>query len=120
MAVIALVESKVANSTYLKTKRFSLFFDDWAYFDVPDYYADNLFIKHKCPVIFGKEFQRPNDKYRIILCSTPKVFRKRFRAAMRELPNIMVLNGNGDYEDYCIGEIEKIGEENAKKNAAKP
>ena len=104
---------------YMKIRRYSLIFDDWAYFDVPDYYADNLFEKHKVAVAFGSEFRNPNSRYRVVCCSTLKLQRKRFVAAMRELPYMMALNGYGDYEDFCVAEVKKINELYAGKKAAK-
>ena len=100
--------NKQEKDFYIRLKRFSVLFDEWAYFDVPDYDADNLFIKHKCPVVFGAEFRHKNSPYRVITCKTLKMFRRRFTAAMHELPYMMALNGHGDYEDYCAAQIALI------------
>ena len=106
--------NKQENDFYIRLKRFSVLFDEWAYFDVPDYYADNLFIKHKCPVVFGTEFRHKKSPYRVITCKTLKILRHRFTAAMHELPYMMALNGRGDYLDYCAAELQNI-RESAKK-----
>ena len=90
---------------FIKSTTFHLFFDEWLIFDVPDYYADNLFIKHKVPVIFWNEYAHNDWVYKAILCKSPKIYRKRFLDAMRELPYVMALNGHGDYEDFCEAQL---------------
>ena len=44
---------------YFTLEQFSLPYGHYAFVDVPEYYADQLFIQHQVRVRFGKEFQHP-------------------------------------------------------------
>ena len=57
---------------YLSLNRFSLLYDHYAIIDVPEYYADQLFIRHQVTVRFGKEFQHPDQPYVVIFCKVRK------------------------------------------------
>lgn len=78
---------------YQQLKQFSHFHTHFAFLDTEDYLADGLFIKHQVRVYFGDEFVSPGTPYRIIFCHVRKRDEKRFHAAMRELPNKMLLCG---------------------------
>ena len=79
---------------YQLLHKFSLFNTYFAFLDTEDYLADGLFIKHQVRVYFGDEFVNPDIPYRIIFCHVRKWDKERFCAAMRELPNKMLLCGN--------------------------
>lgn len=80
-------------------EKFSLFYRYFAIIDTADYLADQLFIKHKVRVGFGPEFVCPDAPYRVIMCKCRKRDVDAFLAAIRELPNKMLLCG---YPDYLI------------------
>ena len=67
---------------YLSLNRFSLLYDHYAIIDVPEYYADQLFIRHQVTVRFGKEFQHPDQPYVVIFCKVRKRDRNRFLSAL--------------------------------------
>lgn len=86
---------------YQHLKKFSPLHTHFAFLDTEDYLADRLFIKNQVRVYFGDEYVTPGSPYRIIFCHVRKQDEKRFHAAMRELPNKMLLCGNVDYLDAC-------------------
>lgn len=92
---------------YQQWKKFSLFHTYFAFLDTENYLADGLFIKYQVRVYFGDEFERLDIPYRIIFCHVRKWDKKRFHAAMSELPNKMLLCGNVDYLDACTRIWEK-------------
>ena len=93
---------------YQLLHKFSLFNTYFAFLDTEDYLADGLFIKHQVRVYFGDEFVDPGNPYRIIFCHVRKWDKERFCAAMRELPNKMLLCGNTDYLSACVNIWERM------------
>lgn len=86
---------------YFEVKQFSLLYAHYAIIDVPEYYADQLFIKHRVTVRFGHEYTHPQEPYVIIFCKVRKRDRERFLAALEELPNKMLLCGYPGYDAFC-------------------
>lgn len=92
--------------------------DDWkpfrklfAYMDTADIYrADELFRKYRIRVKFKREWQSPDNRYRIVFCSVPKKQVPLFEKAMEELPKRMMILGYNDYED-CWRRTIKPAEE---------
>lgn len=82
-------------------KRFSFFFNYFTIIDTDEYLADALFIRHEVRVWFGPEYGRDDTPYRMILCKCRKKDTPKFLAAVRELPNKMLLFGHRDYMDFC-------------------
>ena len=72
-------------------EKFSFFHNYFAIIDTADYLADQLFIKHQVRVGFGPEFVCPDAPYRVIMCKCRKRDVDAFLAAIRELPNKMLL-----------------------------
>lgn len=102
---------------YQTLNRFSLFNTYFAFLDIEDYRADGLFIKHQVRVYFGDEFVKLGTSYRIIFCHVRKWDVERFRAAMGELPNKMLLCGNVDYLDVCTHIWERtLKDKNERRN----
>lgn len=85
-----------------------LFKSNYAFFDVPDYYADNLFVQHKIKVDFLKEFQNGENSYIAIFCRVKKKDAKEFEAVMEELEKKMIICGYTDYPEYCDKFIKTI------------
>ena len=96
------------NIHYQKLRRFSLFNIYFAFFDTGDYLADNLFIKHHVRVYFGDEYIHPDGVYRAILCHVRRGDEEKFRAAIEEFPNTMLLCGHLDYLEFCNDMWKKI------------
>ena len=82
-------------------EQFSFLYDYYVFIDTRDYLADQLFIRHKVRVRFKEEFGHPNTEYIFIFCKCRKRDSERFRAALAELPNKMLLMGHRDYNDFC-------------------
>ena len=78
-------------------EKFSFFHNYFAIIDTADYLADQLFIKHQVRVGFGPEFVCPDAPYRVVMCKCRKRDADAFLAAIRELPNKMLLCGYPDY-----------------------
>ena len=95
---------------YFTLEQFSLLYDHYAFIDVPEYYADQLFIQHQVWVRFGKEFQHPDQPYVIIFCKVRKRDRERFLSALSELNRKMILCGYLGYEEFCHGFITKMND----------
>lgn len=93
---------------YLHLERFSLLYSHYAILDTSDYYADQLFIKHQVPVLFGKEYAHPDAPYQIIFCCVRKKDEQRFLTALEELPNKMALCGHPDYPTFCKAFIDQM------------
>ena len=93
---------------YLSLNRFSLLYDHYAIIDVPEYYADQLFIRHQVTVRFGKEFQHPDQPYVDIFCKVRKRDRNRFLSALSDLNRKMILCGYPGYEEFCASFIAQM------------
>ena len=95
---------------YFTLERFSLLYDYYAFIDVPEYYADQLFIQHQVRVRFGNEFQHPHQPYVIIFCKVRKRDRDRFLSALSELNRKMILCGYPGYEEFCASFVAKMND----------
>lgn len=95
---------------YFTLERVSLLYDHYAFIDVPQYYADQLFIRHKVRVHFGKEFQHPDQPYVIIFCKVRKRDRDRFLAALSELDRKMLLCDYPGYSEFCDTFIDQMND----------
>ena len=95
---------------YLALEQCSLLYDHFAFVDVPEYYADQLFIRHQVTVRFGKEYQHPDHPYVIIFCKVRKRDRDRFLAALSDLDHKMLLCGYPGYEEFCASFIASMND----------
>ena len=89
-------------------EKLSFFHNYFAIIDTADYLADQLFIKHQVRVWFGPEFVCPDAPYRVIMCKCRKRDVDAFLAAIRELPNKMLLCGYPDYLTFCADLKKKV------------
>lgn len=112
---------------YFTLECFSLRYDHYAFIDVPEYYADQLFIQHQVAVRFGNEFQHPDQPYVVIFCKVRKRDRDKFLSALSELNHKMILCGYPEYEEFCASFIAKMNdgarglrEKRCKLNEAHP
>ena len=103
------------NSHYQKLDKFSLLNSHFAFFDTGDYLADNLFIRHQVRVDFDDEYIHPDGVYRAILCHVRRWDEDKFWAAIKELPNKMLLCGHPDYLEFCNAMWKKIRDDKTKK-----
>ena len=69
------------------------------YFDVRDYLADRLFIKHQVTVYYDGEYEREAFPYVPIICHVRKRDSHKFLAALRELKRNMIICGYPHYEE---------------------
>lgn len=86
---------------YVHFKEFSLLYDHYAFIDVPQYYADQLFIRHQVRVYFGEEMGHSDQPYIVIFCKVKKRDRDRFLAALSDLERKMIVCGYPEYETAC-------------------
>lgn len=86
---------------YQRIDRLSLLYDYHAFLDTESYLADQLFIKNKVKVHFREEYAQNNSPYRVIFCHVRKRDRRRFLAALNELPKKMLLLGYANYLETC-------------------
>ena len=86
---------------YITLEQHSRLYESYAFVDVPEYFADQLFIQHQVTVRFEREFKHPRHPYVVIFCKVRKKDRESFIAALRDLPNKMILFGHVDYEQFC-------------------
>lgn len=93
---------------YIKLRHFSLLYKYYAYVDVPDYLADQLFVKNSVYVYYDNEYAHPEHGFRVILCHVAWWRRRAFEAALKELPTMMALTGRGDYLDFCGGLLAEL------------
>lgn len=80
---------------------------EYAYFDVPDYYADNLIKQKNIKVKFISEMKKPDVPYIVIFCSVNKKDCAIFESAMVALEKKMLVCGYTDYLDFCHDFINK-------------
>ncbi len=86
---------------YIKLTNFSLFCVHYAYFDAPEYLADQIFVQKNLKVKFGKELKNTEDAYVLVFCKIRKRDEHLFLEAMEELKNKMLLLGHTDYLSFC-------------------
>ncbi len=101
---------------YIKLKQFSLLYSYFAYIDVPDYLADQLFVKHRVYVFYDNEYAHPEHGYRVILCHVARWRRRAFIAALNELPTLMAMAGKGDYMGFCGDMVQSMREKYETKH----
>lgn len=101
------MDDRPSNYIHLRTK--SPIFDGYAYVDVREYYADDMFRKHNVHLVrFGDEAIHPdNPNYVIIFSKCLRWEKRKFLAALMDLRYIMDFNGHIDYDDYCKKFIEQ-------------
>lgn len=88
-------------NNYLKLKTMSPFTYSYIFLDCDEYLSDQLFIKHKVPVKFGKEYCKNNSRYCVISYKIRKRYEEEFKKALAEMDNKMILRGYTDYADFC-------------------
>lgn len=78
-----------------------LFYDNFLYFDNPDSFADNIFIKNKVKVKFKAKLASDDYSYIAVICKVKKKFREAFLESLNELERKMLICGYRDYSNFC-------------------
>ena len=95
---------------YWSLKKFSLWYNYYAFFDVREYLADRLFIQHKVRVWFDGEYEKEGSKYIAVFCHVRKKDTDKFLSALENLNRTMLICGYTDYEsevESIMAQIEK-------------
>lgn len=103
---------------YMHLERINPFYSYYAYFDVPEFFADQLFIQHQVRVHFSGEYQKKRKQYVIVLCRVRKRDEDRFLEALSELPRKMLLLGYTNYLEDCSELIEQIEKQRQSTRSA--
>lgn len=86
---------------HIKLTNFSLLNVHYAYFDTPEYLADQIFAQKNLKIKFEKELEHPEEAYVLVFCKIRKHDEHLFLEAMEELKNKMLLLGHTDYLSFC-------------------
>ena len=90
---------------YIKGPKDSLFSYCYAYIDLAEPLADEIFIQEKVRVRFGDIGRlKEESPYRVVLCKIYKWDEKKFLRALKRLEDIMLLSGHTGYLEF----MEKI------------
>ena len=94
---------KMAPMNFVRlTGGFRLFCHQYMIVDVPEHYADQIFIRHELPVKFGEEYYRkPDAGYVMVMVKVRKNRERDFISSMEELRRKMILLGHTDYDEFC-------------------
>lgn len=84
----------MSEKNYWKLQKFSIFYTYYAFIDSQDYLADQLFVKHKVKVDFGKEYCHKGSNYLVIFCKVRKTKKKRIHPSSRRIRKQNVINGS--------------------------
>lgn len=93
---------------FIKLEKCSLLYAHYAFADTEEYLADQIFVKHKIKVDFGKEYAHADSPYLIIFCKVRKPHAAEFESALLEMGNKMILMGHTDYEHWCAAFLGKM------------
>lgn len=94
---------------YIKLEKLSLLYRHYVFVDTEEHLADQIFVKHKIKVDFGKEYAHPDSIYRMLFCRVRKRNAAAVESALWEMNNKMLLLGHTDYEQYCSDLMRQFG-----------
>ena len=86
------------NYIQLKTLKF---YEEFAYFDLKDGLADEVFIKHSLNVKHINQLGRFGYDFHIFICRILRKDIEVFKTCMQELHNEMIICGHSNYDDFC-------------------
>lgn len=92
------MQTKNYIQVYKPLSRYAYF----AFYDVKEYLANQIFFRYKIPVWFKWDGEREDTSYIVRFCRVRKCDVPAFKAAMEELKNSMLLCGHKDYEDNVV------------------
>ena len=78
----------------------------YAYIDLNNYFADEIFLEKNIEVKFIREMERADSLYRIVFCKVKREDAERLEEAFKILGDKMLLLGHADYLAVCA-ELEK-------------
>lgn len=84
---------------------------NFAYVDVEDYLADQMFIKEKVQVKFKSHYMKKDEKYMVILASCWAKDFDKVERALSKLSEKMVIFGYNDYEEFTNDLLTRISDE---------
>ena len=82
----------------------------YAYIDLNNYFADEIFLEKNIEVKFLREMIRGDSPYRIVICKIKREDGEAFEEALKLLEDKMLLLGHSDYLAVCA-ELETQLEE---------
>ena len=82
----------------------------YAYIDLNNYLADDIFLEKNIEVKFIREMIRGDSPYRIVICKIKREDGEAFEEALKLLEDKMLLLGHSDYLAVCA-ELETQLEE---------
>ena len=82
----------------------------YAYIDLNNYFADEIFLEKNIEVKFLREMIRGDSPYRIVICKIKREDGEAFEEALKLLEDKILLLGHSDYLAVCA-ELEKQLEE---------
>lgn len=82
-------------------KGLSLIFRRFAFVDVEDHLAAQLFAEQGVRLYAAREYQHADYSYVFVICKVRKRDAGKFLTALTKLPNKMLLCGYPDYLDFC-------------------
>jgi len=90
---------------YIKMKNEEILGDtvQYTYLDNKNNLADDIFIQHKIPVNFLKDFVNSELGYTAVIVSFDKEYEPEFIKCMEELRTKIVSSGDDKYDDYSSG-----------------
>jgi len=95
-------------TNFFPVNKFSLGYKYFCYFDVKDYLADALFLRHKVRVKYKLEFLKQGTNYLAVLCKVHKKDVEEFVNALEELKTKMLLLGHTNYPEFCAEINQKM------------
>lgn len=97
---------------YIKGPKDSLFSYCYAYIDLAEPLADEIFIQEKVCVRFGDvgRLKDEDSPYRVVLCKIYKWDEKKFLRAMKRLEDIVLMSGHAGYLEFMEKIVRKMGE----------
>lgn len=93
---------------YLHIREFSFMYTTYAYIDLPEYLADNIFAAKGIRVKFKEEMRHNDSPYLFIFCKVRKADEQKFRDALELLHDKMLLMGHRDYAPFCENIIGRL------------
>lgn len=73
----------------------------YAYIDLNNYFADEIFLEKNIEVKFLREMIRGDSPYRIVICKIKREDGEAFEEALKLLEDKMLLLGHSDYLAVC-------------------
>ena len=93
---------------YVEIQSWNPFVRKFAYTDVKEYYADDLFLKYGIAPKFKEEWSLPDTPIIVIFCSVRNSETVGFQRAMADMSNKMAIMGYPDYDQQSADLFDMI------------